>query len=48
MNVLETVPTTWEVVDEQFFRIVAHVLDCQVLEAASVLLSANDPSSDPS
>ena len=44
MNVLETVPTTWETVDEQFFRIVAHVLDCTVVEAGSTLLAANDPS----
>ena len=43
MSVLESVPTTWnDVLDGQFFRIVAHVLDAAVLEAASSLLAAND------
>ena len=43
MNSLESVPTTWDdVLDGHFFRIVSHVLDAHVLEAASCLLAAND------
>ena len=43
MNRIESVPTTWDDLrDGQFFRIVGHVLDCHVLEAASCLLAAND------
>jgi hypothetical protein len=43
MNRFESVPTTWDDIrDGQFFRIVGHLLDNQVLEAASCLLSAND------
>ena len=43
MTNIESVPTTWDDVrDGQFFRIVSHVLDCHVVEAASSLLAAND------
>lgn len=43
MPVLESVPTTWnDVLDVQFFRITAHVLDPAFTEAASSLLGAND------
>ena len=43
MNRIESVPTTWDdVSDSQFFRIVCHVLEARVLEAASCLLAAND------
>lgn len=43
MTLLESVPTLWnDVLDGQFFRIVCHLLDAQVLEAASSLLGAND------
>jgi hypothetical protein len=43
MNHDESVPTTWDDVrDDQFFRIVCHVLDAPFLEGASSLLSAND------
>jgi hypothetical protein len=49
MNHIESVPTTWDDVrDGQFFRIVCHVLDAQVLEAATCLLSANDADLAPS
>ena len=43
MNRIESVPTTWDDVrDGQFFRIVGHLLDCHLVEAASCLLAAND------
>ncbi|MCU1602756.1 MAG: hypothetical protein JWO22_3465 [Frankiales bacterium] len=43
MNRFESVPTTWDDErDGQFFRIVSHLLQCPVLEAASCLLAAND------
>ena len=42
MSVTESVPTTWDVADEKFFRIVATLLDCKFLAAGSVLLAAND------
>lgn len=43
MNRFESVPTTWDDVrDGQFFRIVGHLLDCHLLEAATTLLAAND------
>jgi hypothetical protein len=43
MNQFETVPSTWDDVrDGQFFRIVSHVLEPRLLEAASALLGAND------
>jgi len=43
MNHIESVPTTWDDVrDGQFFRIVSHLLDCHVVEAATSLLAAND------
>lgn len=43
MNRIESVPTTWDAArDERFFRITQHVLDARFLEAASVLLAAND------
>jgi len=49
MNRFESVPTTWDDVrDGQFFRIVCHVLDARLLEAASCLLSANDAELAPS
>ena len=49
MSQLESVPTTWDDVrDVQFFRIVSHVLEPQILEAASCLLAANDPEWAPS
>jgi hypothetical protein len=49
MNQLESVPTTWDDVrDVQFFRIVCHVLEPHVLEAASCLLGANDADLAPS
>lgn len=44
MNGTESVPTSWDDDrDGQFFRIVAHLLSAQLLEAASSLLAANDP-----
>jgi hypothetical protein len=47
MNHIESVPTTWDDVrDGQFFRIVQHLLDPRVLEAASCLLAANDSDVD--
>ena len=43
MNRFESVPLTWDDVrDGQFFRIVSHVLDADLLEAATTLLGAND------
>jgi hypothetical protein len=43
MNLIESVPSTWDDVrDGQFFRIVSHVLDAHLLEAASCLLGSND------
>jgi hypothetical protein len=43
MSSIESVPSTWDDVrDGQFFRIVGHLLDCHLLEAASGLLAAND------
>ena len=43
MNRIEAVPTAWDDVrDGQFFRIVAHLLDCHLVEGASALLAAND------
>jgi hypothetical protein len=43
MSNLESVPTTWDDVrDIQFFRIVSHVLEAHIVEAASSLLAAND------
>jgi hypothetical protein len=43
MNRIEAVPTAWDDVrDGQFFRIVGHLLDSHLLEAASCLLAAND------
>ena len=47
MNQIESVPRTWDDVrDVQFFRIVNHVLEARVLEAASTLLGANDAELD--
>ena len=44
MSRAESVPTTWDDVrDVPFFRIVSHVLEPDLLEAASCLLGANDP-----
>ena len=43
MTSTEQVPTTWDTDrDEPFFRLVAHVLPCSVLEAASSLLASYD------
>ncbi len=43
MNPSESVPTTWDDVrDGQFFRLVCHVLDAHLLEAATSLLASND------
>jgi hypothetical protein len=43
MNRFESVPIIWDDVrDGQFFRIVGHLLDGHLLEAASCLLGAND------
>ena len=43
MTTIESVPTTWDDVrDGQFFRIVAHVLAPELVEAASSLLLSND------
>jgi len=43
MSLIESVPATWDDVrDGQFFRIVSHVLEARLLEAASCLLAAND------
>lgn len=43
MNRLESVPTVWDDrQDTEFFRIVAHVLPCRWVEAASLLLLTND------
>ncbi|MDP9183344.1 MAG: hypothetical protein M3P04_11280 [Actinomycetota bacterium] len=48
MNLLELVPSTWcNVRDGQFFRIVSHVLDAHLLEAASCLLASNDAELEP-
>jgi hypothetical protein len=47
MHQIESVPSTWDDVrDGQFFRIVSHVLAARVLEAASMLLGANDAELD--
>ena len=47
MSDIESVPSTWDDVrDVPFFRIVSHVLDAHLLEAASCLLAANDSDSD--
>lgn len=47
MNLIESVPSTWDDVrDVQFFRIVSHVLEAHLLEAASCLLGANDIDND--
>jgi hypothetical protein len=44
MNGVESVPTTWDPGrDEQFFRIVAHLLPADLVAGASSLLAANDP-----
>ena len=44
MSRIESVPTTWDDArDVPFFRIVNHVLEPHLLEAASCLLGANDP-----
>ena len=44
MSRIESVPTTWDDArDVPFFRIVTHVLEPHLLEAASCLLGANDP-----
>lgn len=44
MNRIESVPTTWDVVrDEQFFRMVAHLLGADAVACFSSLLAANDP-----
>ncbi len=46
MNRIESVPTAWDDDrDGQFFRIVSHLMECPVLEAASCLLAANDTES---
>lgn len=43
MSDIESVPSTWDDLrDVRFFRIVCHVLEWHVLEAASSLLAAND------
>lgn len=43
MNGIESVPITWDDVhDGHFFRLVGHVLEARLLEAASCLLAAND------
>jgi hypothetical protein len=49
MTSFESVPTTWDDLrDGSFFRIVSHVLDGRLLEAASCLLAANDGELAPS
>jgi hypothetical protein len=49
MNLIESVPTTWDDVrDVAFFRIVGHLLDARLVEAASLLLAANDAELAPS
>lgn len=48
MDRTESVPTTWDPArDDAFFRIVCHVLPARLLEAASILLGANDPELAP-
>lgn len=43
MSRIESVPTTWDDTrDTRFFRITQHALDARFLEAATVLLAAND------
>jgi hypothetical protein len=43
MSIIESVPTTWDDArDEAFFRVTLHALDAHFLEAATVLLAAND------
>lgn len=43
MKRIESVPTTWDDArDGAFFRIVAHLLHADLVEAASCLLAAND------
>lgn len=43
MNTVESVPTVWDdVLDGDFFRVVAHVFSPRWLEATSLLLLTND------
>jgi hypothetical protein len=42
MTGTESVPTTWDVCDEQFFRIVANLLHPTLVAGGTALLAAND------
>jgi hypothetical protein len=48
MSSIESVPTIWDDTrDGAFFRIVSHALPLRMVEAATSLLSANDPELAP-